>query len=416
MSLIAAGISHQTAPVEERERLAIGPEELPDLLAHFRRLYGNGVVLSTCNRTEIYVHVHHNQGEVPPHELLEQLALWRGLDPATLPRSYSLQEAEVAAHLFRVAAGIDSMVLGEGQILGQVREAFSAAHSARTLDAVLARLLHEAVRTGKRARTETTIARYAVSVSSAAVSLAREQVLSLPECRALVVGAGEVGKLAARALRDQGVAQIVVTSRTPHRAQEAADFLSAETVPFEQLEDAVATADIVITSSSAPSFLIGVPLVRAALSRREMPITFLDVAVPRNVDPAIRELAGVFLFDIDDLQAVSEASLRRREEAAQEAGMITQAAADTFGDWLESQRAVPTIKALIEFADQVRQAETTRTIREMDLNPDDAERLDRMTAAIVKKLLHAPITHLRYADNSEDAAERVREVFQIEEP
>ena len=155
---------------------------------------------------------------------------------------------------------------------------------------------------------------------------------------------------------------------------------------------------------------------RAALSRRETPITFLDVAVPRDVDPAVRELAGVFLFDIDDLQAVSKASLRRREEAAQEAGIITQTAADAFGDWLASRRAVPTIKALIEYADQVRQTEMTRTIRELDLNPDDAEKLDRMTAAIVKKLLHAPITHLRYADDSEDAAERVREIFRIEEP
>ena len=192
--LIAAGVSHRTAKLDERERVALQRDEVPQLLQRYRERYGNGVVLSTCNRTEVYVHTGQRASEAPPGELMEQLADFKGLSfPGDLPAYYCLQGAEVPRHLFSVASGVDSQVLGEGQILGQVREALSDAAEARSLDAALARLLHDALRTGKRARTETPIGRYAVSVSSAAVDLAREHVPALPYCRALVVGAGAAG-------------------------------------------------------------------------------------------------------------------------------------------------------------------------------------------------------------------------------
>ena len=233
--LIAAGVSHRTARLDERERVALQRDEVPQLLQRYRERYGNGVVLATCNRTEVYVHTGQRASEAPPGELMEQLADFKGLSfPGDLPAYYCLQGAEVPRHLFSVASGVDSQVLGEGQILGQVREALSDAAEARSLDAALARLLHDALRTGKRARSETPIGRYAVSVSSAAVDLAREHVPALPYCRALVVGAGAAGMLAARALRDRGIQHLTVTSRTRERAEGLAEYLGAAVVPFDR--------------------------------------------------------------------------------------------------------------------------------------------------------------------------------------
>ena len=414
--LIAAGVSHRTARLDERERVALQRDEVPQLLQRYRERYGNGVVLATCNRTEVYVHTGQRASEAPPGELMEQLADFKGLSfPGDLPAYYCLQGAEVPRHLFSVASGVDSQVLGEGQILGQVREALSDAAEARSLDAALARLLHDALRTGKRARSETPIGRYAVSVSSAAVDLAREHVPALPYCRALVVGAGAAGMLAARALRDRGIQHLTVTSRTRERAEGLAEYLGAAVVPFPQLADAVAAADLVITSSSAPGFLIDPPLVERARAIRVAPRTFIDVAVPRDVDPRIREFADVRVFDLDDLQGVSAANLQRRQRAAGDVRTIVADAADGYAAWLEGRRAAPTIKAIVERAAVVRAAEVDRTARDLRLDPAGRDKLDKMSAAIVKKLLHDPIHYLRDADDTESAAEFLRRVFGVED-
>ncbi|MEE9278171.1 MAG: glutamyl-tRNA reductase [Dehalococcoidia bacterium] len=416
MALIAVGVNHRTAAVEERERLAVSSVELPEILGQYRRQYGNGVVLSTCNRTEVYIHLSRETAEVPPAEVMRQLANLKGLDPSrSLPRCYELQGMGVVTHLFRVAAGVDSMVLGEGQILGQVRSALRAAHEERSLDPVLSRLFHEAVRTGKRARAETRIAHYAVSVSSTAVDLVRVHVPPLRDCRALVVGAGVAGRLAARALGDCGMRRIQVTNRTESHARDLADYLGAEVVPFSSLRDTLASVDLVITSSSAPDYLIGPGMLEQALARREAPITLVDLAVPRDIDPAVADLAGVRLFDIDDLQAVSTANLRRRQEAAPDVDAIVRETARDFEAWMESRRTVPTIRALVEHADGVRRAELERTLLELGMDGQAREKLDRMTAAIVKKLLHDPIAHLRRANDPESAAQSLRRVFGIDE-
>lgn len=416
MTLIAAGVSHRTAPVEKRELLAVSPTELPEMLSRYHQEYGASVILSTCNRTEIYVHTGRTRGEVPPAELIQQLARIKGFAAdQPLPGYYALEGSEVAEHLFRVAAGVDSMVLGEGQILGQVRGALSEAHRARSLDAALSRLFHEAVRTGKRARAETDIARYAVSVSSAAVKLVRAHVPSLDGCRALVVGAGDAGKLAARALRDSGVREISVTSRTADHARSLADYLGGTVIPFGQLAAALPLADLVLTSSSARGYVIDSALVRDALARREAPITFMDVAVPRDIDPAVADIPGAHLFDIDDLQAESETNLRLREQAADDVHAIVRHAVEEFEAWLQRRRAVPTIQALVERADGMRRGEVDRTVRDLGLDAAAAQKLDRMTAAIVKKVLHAPIAYLRGADDAEEAAQTVRQVFGVED-
>ena len=414
--LIAAGVSHRTARIDDRERVSLQRDEIPPLLERYRSLYGNGVVLATCNRTEVYVHTAHRGAEVPAEELVAELATFKGLSfPADVPAFYCLQGPEVPRHLFGVASGVDSMILGESQILGQVREALSDAAIADSLDAVLARLLHEALRTGKRARTETPIGRYAVSVSSAAVDLAREHVASLPDSRALVVGAGDAGMAAARALRDRGIHDLTVTSRTRARAEGLADILGAATVPFDQLVHAVAAADLVITCSSAPGFLIDHEVVGRARAIRDVPITFIDVAVPRDVDPAVGDLADVQVFDLDDLQGVSAANLQRRQQATGDVREIVDDAAAAYDEWLNGRRAAPTIKAIVQRAAGVRWGEVQRTARDLRLDAAGTDKLDKMSAAIVKKLLHEPLLYLRDAEDTESAAELLRRVFGVED-
>ena len=411
MTLLAAGISHRTASVRERERFALNHREAPLALQSLLGRFGNGVVLSTCNRVELYINS--QDPAATPADLIAHLSEFKGLDDdAPLPRFYQLTGSETAAHLFRVAAGVDSMVLGEGQILGQVRRALQGASRAGSLDPVLSRLFHSALETGKRCRHETDIARFAVSVSSAAVDLARDQIGSLAGKRALVVGAGEAGKLAARALRDAGVHDLAVTGRTTRRSEKLALELQGSVVPFAELTSALANADIVIGSSAAAGFVIDRARLEEALARREAPIMLIDVAVPRDVDPAVRDLPGVKLFDIDDLQFLSEANLRLREQGALQAQRIVDVAAEQFRSWVESRRAVPAITALLDRAEAIRRAETDRTARELELDRARAEKLDRMTAAIVKKLLHEPILALK---NGEVEGDAVRQLFALEE-
>jgi glutamyl-tRNA reductase len=382
-------------------------------MRHFHSLFGHSAILSTCNRTEIYVNPHDD--EVEPSDLIAELARFKGLSKGRLPSHYALRGREVPQHIFRVAAGVDSMILGESEVLGQVRTALSAAREAHSLDTSLSRLLHDALRTGRRARHETNIGRYAVSVSSAAVSLAREHVPDFESCRALVVGAGEAGKLAARALRDQGVREITVTSRTRDRAEELATYLNGAVVSFSQLSEAIASADLVISSSSAPGYLITPEILTRCRNGSQAPLTVMDVAVPRDVDPAVGHLPNVKLLDIDDLQAMSEANLRRREEAAAQVFRIVDEAADSYEEWLEARRVVPSIKAIVRRADEIRRVELERTLGELDLSPANGEKLDRMTAAIVKKLLHEPIDYLRSAEDSEESSATVRRIFGVED-
>ena len=416
MGLIAVGLSHKTAPVGEREQLSVSTKDLPELLRIFQAEYGSGVILSTCNRTEVYVHSRNSHNEIPSSELLRHVADYKGYDQAMpLPNAYEFEEGDVARHLFRVAAGVDSMVLGESEILGQVRSAFSAANKAKSLDAVLSRLFHEAIRTGKQARTDTEISRHAVSVSSAAVNLAKKHMVRLDNAQTLVVGAGSAGKLAARALRDAGAHRVCVTNRTSSRAEELAAYLGGETLPFSELESALKTTDLVITCSSAPEFLINEPMISHALTSRLSPLIILDLAVPRDVDPLIKELRNVKLFDIDDLQAESNSSLRKRESSIDEVISIVEENGNRFDDWLLGRRSAPIIRALVERTDLIRNTEITRTARDLDLPPHIVNKLESMTTSIVKKIMHDPITFLKYSDDPEKAAGIIRNVFDIED-
>ena len=408
MHIILIGISHKTAPVAVRERFTFSHDELADALPRFG---GAAVLLSTCNRTEVYLTAHH------PIAAASVIALLRELKGADVPDEafYHLTDKEAARHLFRVAAGIESMVLGEAEILGQVRAAFSAATAANTHNAVLSQLFHEAIRVGRRARSETHIGRHAVSVSSTAVALAKRTLGDLSSSTVLVVSAGEAGKLAARNLAKHGASKLLVTSRNGDRARELAADLGGERVAFDKLGAAMGQADIVISSSAAPGFLIGPAEVRQALAARNgRPLLLIDIAVPRDIDPEVRDLPQVHLYDIDDLQAAVEENLNsRRQEVAKVEGIIDERLA-RFTGWLRERGVVPTVAALRERADTLREAELERTLRRLpELTQKERTAVEAMANALVKKLLHDPIGRVKGPDG-ERYVGSLRELFALD--
>lgn len=409
MHITLIGISHKTAPVAVRERFAFGGEELPEALPRFG---GAAVLLSTCNRTEVYLTAHHPITAGSVVALLREL---KGVDDAADELFYHLTDLEAARHLFRVAAGVDSMVVGESEILGQVRSAFAAANEAGTHNAVLSRLFHGAIRAGRRVRSETQIGRRAVSVSSTAVALARRTLGTLACRTVLVVGAGEAGKLSARSLRESGASRLLVTSRRPHRAAELAAELEGEALPFSRLGQALGEADIVISCSAAPEHLIGPSTLERALAQRDgRPLLLIDIAVPRDVDPAVRALPQVHLFDIDDLQGIVEENLGARRRELSKAERIVEEELRRFQTWLRSRGVVPTVAALRSRAEALAREEVARTLSgSIAFTAQQRRKVEAMANAIVKKLLHGPIDTLK-SDDGERYVAAARDLFQLD--
>ena len=409
MDITLVGISHKTAPVAVRESVAFGLEELPQALPRFG---GATVLLSTCNRTEVYLAAPH---VITANSVIALLRELKGATDAPDEAFYHLTGLDAARHLFGVAAGIDSMVLGESEILGQVRSAFTAALDAGTYNATVSQLFHSAIRVGRRVRTETQIGRHAVSISSSAVALARNTLGDLASKTVLVVGAGEAGQIASRSLTQSGASRLLVTSRTAERAQELAARLGGESVPFDDLGKAMAEADIVISSSAAPDFIIGPrEVVQATANRNGRQLLLIDIAVPRDVDPAVRELPSVHLFDIDDLQAHVDRNLdTRRQEVAKVEGIV-DAEIVRFGQWLRARGVVPTVAELRARGDSLCEAEVARTLKRLpDLNPQQRERVAAMANALVKKLLHDPIARLK-GEDGERYVGVTRELFGLD--
>ena len=406
------GLNHRTAPVEEREKVAFSAEDLPDALNRLHAELGNAVVISTCNRTELYATTAGGAHEAD--RLLDALAACKGAQ--LHPRlTYFLSHDEAVRHMFRVACGIDSMVLGESQILGQVRDAMSAATQAGSLNGVLSRLLHSALRVGKRARSQTNIGRYAVSVSSAAVALARQTVGTLEGKTVLVISAGSTGELAANSLAESGVERILVTNRTPQRAAALARKIGGETVPFSRLPRALAVSDIVISGTGAGEFVLRPETVAsAAADRNGNDLLLLDVAVPRDIDPAVRELSGVRLFDIDDIEAVSRANLRGRRREVLRVEAHVEDEVEGFMNWWRSLDVVPVIAALRERAEEIRDRELERTFRRLPgLDHEQRERIEAMTRAIVKKMLDRPIARLKDGADTGLYMEALEDLFEV---
>ena len=381
MRLVLVGTSHRVAPVEVRERVALGREEAADLARQLAGDDAEAVCLSTCNRTEIYLA--HADPEVA--EARAETAL------SAMPELYRLTDEAAAVHLFRVAAGLDSLVPGEGEILGQVRSAYEDGATGPVLDRVFRQALH----VGKKVRAETAIAESPSSVSSAAAALAQQVFGDLRDCRVLVVGAGEVGTLAAKSLAGRGASISWVASRTLERAREVAGPYQAEAVGLDAFAPHVAEADIVVSSTGAPGFVLAPEQVPA---RKGRPLFLVDLAVPRDVEPAIGELDDCYVYDIDDLEAVVSESLsgRRREAARAESTVIQEA--ERFRDWQASLDVVPAIASLRDWAERIRSGELAKAEGRLGgLSESERQTVESLTTQIVNKLLHLPIVRLKQA-------------------
>jgi glutamyl-tRNA reductase len=398
--LSLVGISHRHAPVEVRERVALGGGEAAELARELARESGECVCLSTCNRTELY-----SVGALAEESALEALRSIGGDEVAAL--SYRLADHAAALHLFRVAAGLDSLVPGEGEILGQVRSAYELGAPGPLLN----RLFHDALHAGKKARAQTTIAESPASVSSAGAALAQQVFGDLSGRKVLVVGAGKVGELAARGLAARGAEIVAVANRSGERGEEVAKRIGTRAVPLGAVAGELAAVDVVVTCTGSPGFL----LAPADLGdRRARPLFVIDLAVPRDVDPAVNEVDGCYLYDIDDLEAVVESSLAGRRREAERAEAIVAAEAERFRAWQASLDVVPTIASLRARAEAIRSAELSRA----NLSDEERETVESITSQILNKLLHLPTVRMKEAAAAADGvlyADAVRHLFGLED-
>ena len=388
-------MSHRSAPVEVRERVAFPPCAGRSFL---RRLKGEGVVseavlLSTCNRTEVYAVV---EEEGARERMLDLLAEDRGAERASLEQdTYWLTDAEAVRHLYRVASSLDSMVVGEGQILGQVREAYRAATEERCAGQILNRLFHTSLRVGKKVRSETGIGDSSLSVPRVAVKLAEEVFGSLSGRRALVLGAGDMSELVLKHLKNRGVADLLIANRTPERAGLLAQRVGGRTVPFDAFAAELQEVDVVVSSTGSGEWVVRSETVAGALASRSEPLFFIDIAVPRDVDPVVQTLGSVYLYDIDDLQAVVERNAEGRQDAAEEGEAMISPAVLEFMGWLSTLHVVPLIQELRDGAEQIRRHELARALERMELSPEEAASVERMSFSLVNKLLHGPIQEIK---------------------
>jgi len=408
--LTLVGTSHHHAPVEVRERVALDGEAAASLAAELAAEGYEAVCLSTCNRTELYLV---GAGAEPRAErALADLA-----GGAIGPVLYRLHDDAAALHAFRVAAGLDSMVPGEGEILGQVRAAYEAGVAGPVLD----RLFRQALYAGKKVRAETAIAESPTSVASAAAALAQQVFGNLEGRAVVVVGAGETGELTARNLAKRGGRIVAVANRGEERSAALARRFGAEAVALDELERVLPQADVVVSSTSAPGYVLGAGQVRAALGRRKgLPLLLIDIAVPRDLDPEIHALDSCYLYDIDDLEAVVQASLAGRREEAARAESIVGLEAERFAAWQASLDVVPAIAELRERAEAIRAGELARAESALG-RMSEAERrvVESVTAGIVNKLLHLPTVRLKEAAAGADGvayADAVRHLFGLDEP
>jgi len=402
MSLLLIGVNHKTAPIALRERIAISRDDLSETTRALAAVPGVSecMIVSTCNRVEILASV-----ESPNADLTSFLHRRFGIDPALLaPHIYEYRDQEAVGHLFRVAASLDSMVVGEPQILGQVKEAFAVARASGTVAGQLEHLLQSTFAAAKKVRTETEIGSTSVSIASVAVELARKIFGSLQGRTVFLVGAGKMSELAARHLVQQGAGAILVTNRTLERARRMAEGFQGKVIPFEELYEAASQADIVISSTGAPHPIFRREHGQAFLHRRRnRPMFFIDIAVPRDVDPAMGKLEGIFVYDIDDLQQVAASHLAERGRQATDAEALIAAEVERFRQRERTVNVVPAIVALQRQAEEIRQAELKRLqSRLASLSAEQAAAVEALTRGLLNKFLHPPMHALKQAAREND--------------
>jgi glutamyl-tRNA reductase len=400
MSLLVVGLNHRTAPVEVRERIVFDAARLPQALAALAALPGveEAAIVSTCNRTELYC-----AAAAGARPLVAWLSAESGAPLAEC--LYQAEGIEAVRHVFNVAAGLDSMILGEPQILGQLKDAYRAAQQAGTAGPQLNRLFQQTFAVAKQVRTETAIGANAVSVASAGIQLARRIFANFERHTALLIGAGEMIELAARHLHAQRIGRLVIANRSLARAERIAEGLQASAILLDAIDAHLPQADIVISSTARPGFVVTLPAVEAALrARRHRPMFMLDIAVPRDIDPAVAALEDVYLYTIDDLRQVVDVNLKARQEEAAEARRIIDEDAVRFMAGLRVQDAVPMIRELRNHAEVVRAQTLEQARRLLAAGHEPAEVLEFLAGTLTNRLLHAPSTALRDAAESGDDA------------
>jgi len=417
MMILAVGHNHETAPVAVRERFAFSSDRLPTALEGVRgcRSVSESVILSTCNRNEIYTVV--EDPEAARADITEFLHDFHQVERSLLGDSlYHYQQEGAVAHLFAVTAGVDSMVVGETQVFSQVKDAYDAARTTAATGPVLNRLFATSFEVGKRVRHRTRISEGAISVSSCAVDLARKIFTNLGERTTLLVGAGETTERTATALLSHGVRRFIVANRTVERAAALADRLGGSGISLDGLGEALRTADIVVCSTAAPGYLLQAEQVKTLMQhRRNTPLFVVDLSVPRDVDPAVRNIYNVFLYNVDDLSAIAEENRGRRADEVTNASEIISGEVAKFMGWLASLAVAPTVVTLRESFEAVRAAEFEKLRQK--LPPDERERVETFSRQLINKLLHHPSTEIkRSTRRGEDRylAYAIRRLFDLE--
>ncbi|MCK9420704.1 MAG: glutamyl-tRNA reductase [Nitrospirae bacterium] len=408
MSIIVVGLSHKTAPIEVREKLNFPEATVSEALKKLVNYEGirEGLILSTCNRVEIYASV---QDSIPGIERIKQfISDYHGLSRESLEKSlYVYPEAEGVRHTFRVASSLDSMVLGEAQILGQLKESFDMALKAKTTSTILNKLIKKAISVAKRVRTETKLAEGAVSISTAAVELAKKIFGELTGKNVMLLGAGEMAELAAQHLLGNGVKNIMVANRTFERAEELAKEFKGDAIRFEHFPDALVMVDILICATGAPQYVVNRDMVSRVLKeRRNKPIFMIDISNPRNIDPEVDKVDNVYLYDIDDLQSKVDVNTGGRAKEAEKAEELITHEVETYLQWERALDAVPTIVDLREKVEDIRKREFDKTIGSLnDITEEQKRAMEAMSQAIVNKLLHAPLVVLKQAASMSDTGD-----------
>jgi glutamyl-tRNA reductase len=422
MHIVIIGLSHKTAPVEIREKLAFAPTAMERPLRQMLELstITEGLIVSTCNRVELCAVTKEPDAAIA--ELRRFLAEYHEVSAEEINENlFDYQGEEAIRHLFRVSSSLDSMVLGEPQILGQIKTAYGYAAEFKTAGLILNRFLHKAFSVAKRVRTETAIASNAVSVSFAAVELARKIFDRLDNKGVMIIGAGEMCELAARHFVNNGISKVLVTNRTFERAEKLAEEFDGKAVPFDSFVDHLAEVDIVMTSTGAPNFILGKRQMEEVLKRRKnRPMFLIDIAVPRDIDPKVNDISNTYLYDVDDLQGVVQANLKERQKEAGKAEAIVEQEIGQFHLWLGNLEVKPTVIALRHKLEEIRQQELEKTFGNLkDLSGKQRKSIEAMAGAIINKILHKPTAILKNSQkdmSGEDYVDAIRTLFDLPAP
>ncbi|HIJ59772.1 MAG TPA: glutamyl-tRNA reductase [Nitrospirae bacterium] len=419
MNIIVLGLNHKTASVEVREKIAFSGTKLEEGLMHFSSIsqIKETAILSTCNRVEVYFVVDKDNADEAIEKIQDVISIVHNIEKSLfLQHLYNHRNKKAVKHIFRVASSLDSMIVGEPQILGQLKDAFDLSLKKKTTGVILNKLITHAIYTAKRVRTETKIAENAVSISFAAVEMAKKIFISLTEKRVMLIGAGEMAELAARHLINNGVSNVIVANRTFERGCELANLFNGKVVKFEDFQRELVNVDIVICSTGASSYIINKEQMHKIMKeRKNKPVFIIDISVPRNVAPDINDIDNVYLYDVDDLQDVVYSNINNRKKEAEKAENIVSEEVESFINWIDSLQVTPTVIALKKKAEEIRDDEFQRFKNKYpNLNEDTLKAIHYMGTAIINKLIHPPIIALKeHGNESTQIVEFTKKLYDL---